>query len=199
MAQRRRKELMQRKHNRKVIVLCIAGGLGAIALSLALCLLMLEPIIAKDTPVRESDVTAPNYTSSEPFTIADLTGAQLDQLRQQKCINVSDGPRGISIGETLDELLTRFPTSYTGEQPDNEQILYCSQYIENANGTMVALPPRGLLTADSNNIYVTLLSPTSAYPAGTLDNYGDYEHVYCKFTIEPDTMTVTSIVLGLDS
>ena len=63
---------------------------------------------------------------------------------------------------------------------------------------MTALPPRGLLSVDTGKIIVTLLAPTSAYPAGTLDNYGSYEHVYCRYTIDPDTMTISSIVLGID-
>ena len=33
---------------------------------------------------------------------------------------------------------------------------------------------------------------------GTKDSYGSYEHVYCVYTIEPDTMTISSIVLGID-
>ena len=53
-------------------------------------------------------------------------------------------------------------------------------------------------TADNGQIVVTLLAPTSAYPAGTRDSYGAYEHVYCVYTIEPETMTISSIVLGID-
>ena len=62
---------------------------------------------------------------------------------------------------------------------------------------MTVLPPRGLVTVESGNIIVTLLSPTSAYPAGTRDNYGSYEHIYCVYTIEPETMTIASIELGI--
>ncbi len=76
-------------------------------------------------------------------------------------------------------------------------ILYCAQYFENQNGVMTALPPRGLLTVDSGAIIVTLMAPTSAYPVGTLEQYSRYEHVYCIYTVSPDTMTVQSIVLGL--
>ena len=32
---------------------------------------------------------------------------------------------------------------------------------------------------------------------GTQDSYGSYEHVYCVFTVQMTTMTVSSIVLGL--
>ena len=83
------------------------------------------------------------------------------------------------------------------EQPEDVQILYCADYFENQNGIMTALPPRGLLTTGSDAITVTLMAPTSPYPAGTLDNYGEYEHVYCVFTIKLDTMTISSIVLGI--
>ena len=64
---------------------------------------------------------------------------------------------------------------------------------------MTALPPRGLLTVDGGKIIVTLLAPTSAYPAGTQDSYGSYEHVYCVYTINPDTMTISEIVIGIDT
>ena len=105
-----------------------------------------------------------------------------------------------------DTLLSRYPSTYTnsettgdltGEQSNEEMILYCAQYFENQNGVMTALPPRGLLTVDSGSIIVTLMAPTSAYPAGTLEQYSRYEHVYCIYTVSPDTMTVQSIVLGL--
>ena len=86
----------------------------------------------------------------------------------------------------------------TGLQSDEEMILYCADYFENQNGAMVALPPSGLLTVQGGSIVVTLLAPTSAYPAGTKDSYGSYEHVYCVYTVEPDTMTISSIVLGID-
>ena len=121
---------------------------------------------------------------------------------------MSDGPRGVSVGDSLDTLLSRFPSTFTekqadtdqtGEQSDEEIILYCASYFENQNGVMTALPPRGLLTVDSGSIIVTLLAPISSYPAGTKDDYGRYEHIYCRYTIEPDTMTIRSIVLGLDS
>ena len=66
----------------------------------------------------------------------------------------------------------------TGEQSDEEIILYCADYFENQNGIMTALPPRGLLTTGGDVITVTLLAPTQPYPAGTKDSYGSYEHVY---------------------
>ena len=64
---------------------------------------------------------------------------------------------------------------------------------------MIESGVRGLLTVNSGSIIVTLLAPISSYPAGTKDDYGRYEHIYCRYTIEPDTMTIRSIVLGLDS
>lgn len=50
----------------------------------------------------------------------------------------------MSVGDTLDEMLTHFPSSYTGAQPsEDEQILYCADYYENQNGIMTVLPPAG--------------------------------------------------------
>lgn len=199
MAQRRRREQQRRKRQRVVTALCVAGGLLAVAASVGVCLLVFGPSIGGSAPASAPVATALPYSSAEPFTVADLTAAQLAQLRTQGRMNVSDGPRGVSVGDSLDTLISRFPTSFKDAQPEDEQILYCADYFEGAGGIMTALPPRGLLTADSSNIYVTLLAPTSAYPAGTRDNFDDFEHVYCQFTIEPDAMTVRSIVLGLEN
>lgn len=231
MAQRRRKERQMKRQQRLTTVLCIAGGIGAVVLSLAVCLLIFD-IHPQEQQVSAPAATSLPYDEAQPFSIADLTAAQLTQIRQNGRITVSDGPRNISIGDTLDELLTRYPSTIaraqedgeqaalesdeemlqyydayldsrddgerTGLQSDEEMILYCADYFENQNGAMVALPPRGLLTVQGGSIVVTLLAPTSAYPAGTKDSYGSYEHVYCVYTVEPDTMTISSIVLGID-
>ena len=220
-----------KQQQRRLTLLCIAGGLGAVLLSLIVCLLVFD--ITPGTQEPSVPVTAAlPYDTAQPFSLSDLTASQLTRIRESGRITVSDGPRGISIGDTLDELLARYPSTIaksktdaqrtgtasdedmmrysdeylnsrnaseqTGLQSDEEMILYCAEYFENQNGVMVALPPRGLLTVRGGSIVVTLLAPTTAYPAGTQDNYGSYEHVYCVYTIEPDTMTVSSIVLGMD-
>lgn len=205
MAQRRRKEQLMKRRERRLTALCIGGGIGAMLLSLFICIMIFG--IQTDTePVSAPTATALPYDATQPFSVSDLTTAQLNEVRVNGRISVSDGPRGVSIGDSLDTLLSRYPSTYTssvntgeltGEQSNEEMILYCAQYFENQNGVMTALPPRGLLTVDSGEIIVTLMAPTSAYPAGTLANYGQYEHVYCIYTISPDTMTVKSIVLGL--
>lgn len=198
MAQKRRKERMMKRRQRRITALCIAGGIGAMLLSLVICLLLFD-IGGDEVAVSAPASTALPYDATQPFSISDLTAQQLTQIRSEGRISVSDGPRGVSVGDTLDEMLTRFPSSYTGAQPsEDEQILYCADYYENQNGIMTVLPPRGLMTVESRNIVVTLLAPTSAYPAGTRDQYGDYEHVYCIFTIEPESMTISRIELGID-
>ena len=169
--------------------------------------LSLKGVVSRgETPVSAPVTTALPYDSTQPFSAGDLTSTQMNDLRANGRISVSDGPRGVSIGDSLDTLLSRYPSTYTnsettgdltGEQSNEEMILYCAQYFENQNGVMTALPPRGLLTVDSGSIIVTLMAPTSAYPAGTLEQYSRYEHVYCIYTVSPDTMTVQSIVLGL--
>ncbi|MDO5377084.1 MAG: hypothetical protein Q4G52_02010 [Clostridia bacterium] len=196
---------MKRKQ-RTTTLLCILGGTGAMLLSLALCLVFFDVRPRQETPAAPESTALP-YSASSPFTVSDLTSAQLSQLRSQGRMSVSDGPRGISIGDSLETLLERYPSTFTelqpetdltGEQSLEEIILYCASYFENQNGVMTALPPRGLLTVDGGMIVVTLLAPTAAYPAGTLDNYGSYEHVYCIYTVEPENMTVSSIVLGIN-
>ena len=207
MAQKRRREQIARRRQRGITLLCVAGGIGAMLLSLIICLLVFDIRFgAEEAPAPQA--TSLPYDASAPFTVSDLSAAQMTKLREAGTLRVSDGPRGVSVGDSLDTLLYRFPTTFTekqadsdqtGEQSDEEIILYCASYFENQNGVMTALPPRGLLTVDTGSIIVTLLTPTSAYPAGTKDDYGRYEHIYCRYTIEPDSMTIKSIVLGLDS
>ena len=207
MAQKRRREQIARRRQRGITLLCVAGGIGAMLLSLIICLLVFDIRFgAEEAPAPQA--TSLPYNASAPFTVSDLSAAQMTKLREAGTLRVRDGPRGVSVGDSLDTLLSRFPTTFTekqadsdqtGEQSDEEIILYCASYFENQNGVMTALPPRGLLTVDTGSIIVTLLTPTSAYPAGTKDDYGRYEHIYCRYTIEPDSMTIKSIVLGLDS
>lgn len=205
MAQRRRKEQLMKRRQRRSIILCIVGGISAMLLSLFVCILIFG-IPSDSEPVSAPVATLLPYDATQPFTASDLTTAQMNQLRTSGRISISDGPRGISVGDSLDTLLSRYPSTYTdvqttgdltGEQSNEEMILYCAQYFENQNGMMTALPPRGLISVDSGAIIVTLMAPTSAYPAGTLANYSQYEHVYCIYTVSPDTMTIQSIVLGL--
>lgn len=197
MAQQRRKEQQMKRQQQRTTLLCIAGGLGAVLLSLIVCLLVFD-VGPKTVETAAPASTALPYDADEPFTLADLTSAQQAKIREQGRISVSDGPRGVSIGDSLEKVLERFPTSYMGDQPEDVQILYCAEYFENQNGLMTVLPPRGLLTVDSGALVITLLAPTAAYPEGTRDDYGSYEHVYCVFTIQPDTMTISSIILGVD-
>ena len=205
MAQRRRKEQLAKQKQRRSILLCIGGGIGAMLLSLIICIIVFG-IPSESEPVSAPVSTLIPYDVTQPFSTSDLTSAQMYQLRASGRISVSDGPRGISVGDSLDTLLSRYPSTYTdiqntgdltGEQSNEEMILYCADYFENQNGIMTALPPRGLITVDSGEITVTLMAPISAYPAGTLTNYSQYEHVYCIYTISPDTMTIQSIILGL--
>jgi len=231
MAQRRRKEQQMKKQQRMITALCILGGTAAVMLSLFLCIVIFDPF-PKDTAVSAPVSTPLPYSASEPFTLSDLTASQIMQIRRDGRMHVSDGPRGVSIGDSLEKLMERLPstiaikegasmsgsiqsdeesseyyqdyldtldsTERTGLQSEEQIILYCADYFENQNGMMTVLPPRGLIDVNNGQIVVTLLAPTSAYPAGIKDSYGSYEHVYCVYTIEPDTMTISSIVLGID-
>ena len=231
MAQRRRQE-QQLKHRQRVITaLCFAGGIGAVLLSVFICILIFNPFSAS-APVSAPIATALPFSASEPFSLGDLTTAQLSQIRKNGRMSVSDGPRGVSIGDTLEKLMDRLPSTIaikqgtgmsgsiesdeessqyyqdyldtldsserTGMQSEEQIILYCADYFENQNGMMTVLPPRGLIDVNNGEIIVTLLAPTSAYPSGTKDSYGAYEHVYCVYTIDPETMTISSITLGID-
>ena len=206
MAQRRRKEQQMIRRQRIITALCIAGGIGAVLLSVCICILVFNPFAAS-APVSAPSATALPYSAAQPFSLSDLTTAQVTQIRKNGRMSVSDGPRGVSIGDTLEKLMERLPSTIvethenselTGMQSEEQIILYCADYFENQNGMMTVLPPRGLIDVDNGEIVVTLLAPTSAYPAGTKDNYGAYEHVYCLYTIDPETMTISSITMGID-
>lgn len=197
MAQKRRRERQRRKEQRRQRIIAVAISAAALLISLIVCLIILGPRTSGSQGDAAQAVLL-SYDADTPFSASDLTAAQLEQIRRDGRMHVSDGPRGISIGDSLDKVIELFPTSYTGEQPDDEQILYCAEVFENLNGQTTVLPPRGLLTTDNTSIIVTLLAPTSPYPEGTRDNYGQFEHVYCLFTIEPDSMTVSGITLGID-
>lgn len=206
MAQRRRKEQQMKQQQRMITALCILGGVAAVMLSLFVCIVIFDPF-PKNVSVSAPVSTALPYSASQPFTISDLTASQLQQIRRDGRMHVSDGPRGVSIGDSLEKLMDRLPSTIvethedaqlTGLQSEEQVILYCADYFQNQNGMMTVLPPRGLIDVNNGQIVVTLLAPTSAYPAGTKDSYGSYEHIYCVYTIEPDTMTISSIVLGID-
>ena len=220
-----------KQRQRIITALCFAGGIGAVLLSVFICILIFDPFSAS-APVSAPVATALPYSAAEPFSLGDLTTAQLNQIRKNGRMSVSDGPRGVSIGDTLEKLMSRLPSTIaikqgigmsgsiqsdeassqyyqdyldtldsgerTGMQSEEQIILYCADYFENQNGMMTVLPPRGLIDVDNGEIVVTLLAPTSAYPAGTRDSYGVYEHVYCVYTIDPETMTISSITLGID-
>jgi len=231
MAQKRRQEQQMKHHQRVITALCIAGGLGAMLLSIFICILIFDPFTSS-APVSAPVTTALPYSAADPFSLSDLTTAQMNQIRKNGRMSVSDGPRGVSVGDSLEKLMDRLPSTIakkqssgaegsmqsdeemnqyyqdyldtldsserTGLQSQEQIILYCADYFENQNGMMTVLPPRGLIDVDNGEIVVTLLAPTSAYPAGTKDSYGAYEHVYCVYTIDPETMTISSITLGID-
>lgn len=212
MSERRRRTdpRKKRKQRRRKLLTNILIGLGGIGF---ICLSFLLSALFFRMPSETAAVSAPKatpmpYDAERPFTMMDLTIEQQQQLQQQKRFHVSDGPRGISIGDSLEKILDRYPSKIldqksfdeqTGEQSDEQQILYCSDYYLNDSGKMTALPPRGLLNVDSGSITVTLLAPVVPYPPGTKDDYGQYEHVSCIYTINPETMSVSSIVLGIDN
>jgi len=231
MAQRRRQEQQMKQRQNIITALCIAGGVGAVLLSVFICILIFDPFRA-NVPVSAPAATALPYSASEPFSLSDLTASQLNQIRKNGRMSVSDGPRGVSIGDTLEKLMDRLPSTIAikqgvsmsgsiesdaetnqyyqdyldtldssernGMQSEEQIILYCADYFENQNGKMTVLPPRGLIDVNNGEIVVTLLAPTSAYPTGTRDSYGAYEHVYCVYTIDPEMMTISSITLGID-
>ena len=76
MAQRRRKEKQMKKQQQLTTLLCIAGGLGAVLLSLIVSLLIFD--ITPEVQEAAAPVTASlPYDTAQPFSISDLTASQL--------------------------------------------------------------------------------------------------------------------------
>ena len=76
-------------------------------LSLIICIIVFG-IPSESEPVSAPVSTLIPYDVTQPFSTSDLTSAQMNQLRASGRISVSDGPRGISVGDSLDT-----PVSYT--------------------------------------------------------------------------------------
>ena len=152
----------------------------------------------EEVPISDQYAVPLSFDESQPFSVSDLMPDWYQTIQKTGNLHLSDGPRGISIGDSMDKLLSVYPVHYQGPQPDDVEILYCADCFENNNGIMTVLPPRGLLSEeDGRELVVILLSPINDYPEGTRDNYREYVHVYCKYTISPNTMNVSSIVIGL--
>ena len=66
MAQRRRKEQQMKKQQRVITALCIAGGVGAVLLSLVICILIFRPFAAS-APVSAPVATALPFSASSRF------------------------------------------------------------------------------------------------------------------------------------
>ena len=115
----------------RLTALCIGGGIGAMLLSLFVCMMIFD-IRPDETPVSAPVTTALPYDSTQPFSAGDLTSTQMNDLRANGSrISVKMDPRGVSIGDSLDMPLSRYPSTYTnsettgdltGEQSNEEMI-----------------------------------------------------------------------------
>ena len=84
-----------KRRERRLTALCIGGGIGAMLLSLFVCMMIFD-IRPDETPVSAPVTTALPYDSTQPFSAGDLTSTQMNDLRANGRISVSDGPRGVS-------------------------------------------------------------------------------------------------------
>jgi hypothetical protein len=159
MAQQRRKAQQIKRRQQLLTVLCVAGGLGAALLSLVICLLVFD-LSPESAPVSAPVATSLPYHPAQPFSISDLTMSQQMQIREKGRISLSDGPRGISIGDTLEEILDRFPSNYLGDQPEDSKILRALSVLCAANP-----PMRAHLFADG--------MPTTCRPAADLQVFSN--------------------------
>lgn len=172
----------------------------------------------KQTTTNTQNTTVP-YDITQPFGTADITAAQMEQIDKYGSYAFLDhetGPHGLKIGDSLDTLLQRFPVSYTqtsandyawDETGDNmtelvyeyletdSQVIYAARVFYK-NGEMIVIPPSAVLSVSSDMIIITLTAPLQPYPVGMEENFPAYAHVYCKFTIDPDTNKITKIVLS---
>ena len=80
MAQKRRREQMARRRQRSITLLCVAGGIVAMLLSLVICLLVFDIRLPGEQQA-QPEATALPYDAGQPFTVSDLTQAQMTRLR----------------------------------------------------------------------------------------------------------------------
>ena len=130
---------MMKAQQRKSTILCIAIGLSMTLLSLCISMLVFDTR-SDELPPDAPAATSLPYDESMPFSLSDLTNEQLLSIRKDGRLAVSDGPRGISIGDTLDELLARYPstiarTDAAAQQDvsmtDEEMQTYTDEYRNN--------------------------------------------------------------------
>ena len=88
MAQTRRQQQQAKRRQRMITALCIAGGTGAMLLSILICILIFKPFSAS-TPVSAPMATALPFNAAEPFSLGDLTTAQLSQIRKNGRMSVT--------------------------------------------------------------------------------------------------------------
>ena len=104
MAQRRRKEQELKKRQRLITVLCIFGGIAVMLVSVVISLLIFDPFQKEPEYITPVSTPMP-YDVNSPFSLSDLTPAQLQKIRRDGSMHVSDGPRGVSVGDSLEKLM----------------------------------------------------------------------------------------------
>ena len=90
-----------KRQQQRLTLLCIAGGLGAVLLSLIVCLLVFDITPGTQEPSVPVAAALP-YDTAQPFSLSDLTSSKLTRIRESGRITVSDGPRGVSVGEEVE-------------------------------------------------------------------------------------------------
>ena len=195
-AERRDEKQDAAQRNGRLLILALL--LGIAALTVILVILITSQRSSAPVSQPEATPTATTYDAATPFGPSDLSAGQMQRLMQEGSFQLTAGevgPRGISIGDSLDALLSRLPIQVTEDMSNDMAVLYsASSGTEGAAD--VLLPPYGMLTVKSDMLEITLVAPLTSYPDDVGACYVKYPNVWCRYTINPEDNNVSQITLG---
>lgn len=195
-----RREAAQNAAQRKMRLLIIGLFVCIVILTIVLCALLLARRGNPQTvqPPAESTQAPLAYDVTAPFGPSDLTQEQMQRAVQEGSYKLAAGeagPRGISIGDSLDTLLARLPIHYSEDMNDDMAVLYSAGSGTEGDSDVI-LPPYGMLTVASDMIEITLVAPLTTYPDNVGACYVKYPNVWCRYTVNPEDNAISQIALG---
>ena len=189
-------ERTQASGERVIRIVTVALLCGIVILSIALAALILSrrQTAAGDPSGAYATASPAAYDPSEPFSPSELTEAQLQRAVQEGSFDLAEGetgPRGISLGDSIDTVLDRLPVAYSADVGTDLAVLYSA-----AEDGQTLLPPYATLSVASDKLEITLVAPLTAMPEDVGACFVKSPSVWCRYTIDPTDNTVSRITLG---
>ena len=177
-------ERAQASGERALRIVTLALLCGIVILSIVLAVLVLSR--------RQAGPAA--YDPGMPFGASELTQAQLQRAMQEGSFDLEEGeagPRGISLGDSIDTVLDRLPVAYSADMETDLAVLYSA-----AEDGQTLLPPYATLSVASDKLEITLVAPMTELPEDVGACFVKSPSVWCRYTIDPTDNTVSRITLG---